>query len=130
MTLLQSNPPPPISTATVQSTPTAKFRVMLAVDSTHNFKLKERRSDRNSYTTSGVSGSEDDGPIATNERAKGGHSRNQPRPGYLRVIVGRGNHTSDGESSLPRVIENYFISNGYKYEVRGGKIDVRVQRRV
>ncbi|EFJ44740.1 hypothetical protein VOLCADRAFT_95112 [Volvox carteri f. nagariensis] len=34
----------------------------------------------------------------------------------LRVIVGKGLHSSRGEASLPRVVESYLIDKGYRYE--------------
>lgn len=42
----------------------------------------------------------------------------------LRVIVGRGVHSSEGEASLPRVVETHLAAGGYRSQRRGGAIDV------
>lgn len=38
----------------------------------------------------------------------------------LRVIVGKGLHSSGGEASLPRVVEQWLLQHGYKYIWREG----------
>lgn len=46
----------------------------------------------------------------------------------LRVIVGRGTHSSGGEASLPRAVEGRLTQLGYRY-VRGtGALDVQLWR--
>lgn len=46
----------------------------------------------------------------------------------LRVIVGKGNHSSGGEATLPRAVEHYLIDAQYKYVLRGGAIEVKLKR--
>eukprot|EP00775_Hariotina_reticulata_P004766 gene4766-5016_t len=46
----------------------------------------------------------------------------------LRVIVGKGNHSSGGEATLPRAVEHYLIDAQYKYLLRGGAIEVKLKR--
>lgn len=46
----------------------------------------------------------------------------------LRVIVGKGLHSAGGEASLPRVVEGYLLSNGYKYTPRAGQVEVQLRR--
>jgi hypothetical protein len=45
----------------------------------------------------------------------------------LRVVVGRGKHSSGGEASIPRVIENHLKAAGYRYQHRLGAIDVQIR---
>eukprot|EP00879_Flechtneria_rotunda_P019894 GHRR01020910.1.p1 GENE.GHRR01020910.1~~GHRR01020910.1.p1 ORF type:complete len:314 (+),score=103.59 GHRR01020910.1:138-944(+) len=46
----------------------------------------------------------------------------------LTVIVGKGNHSSRGEASLPRAVEGWLIDAQYKYTWKGGAIDVKLKR--
>lgn len=46
----------------------------------------------------------------------------------LRVIVGKGLHSSGGEASLPRVVEGFLLSNGYKYTPRAGHVEVQLRK--
>ncbi len=52
-----------------------------------------------------------------------------PRNGRLtlRVVVGRGLHSSGGEASIPRVVESHLAAAGLKYQARGGAIDVQLR---
>jgi hypothetical protein len=50
------------------------------------------------------------------------------RAGELRVITGRGNHSSGGEGSLGRVILNHLASRQYPHSARGGAVLVKVCR--
>lgn len=45
----------------------------------------------------------------------------------LRVIVGKGLHSSGGEASLPRVVEQWLLQHGYRYIWRGGCIGVQLK---
>jgi hypothetical protein len=45
----------------------------------------------------------------------------------LRVIVGKGLHSSGGEASLPRVVEQWLLQHGYRYVWRGGCIGVNLR---
>lgn len=45
----------------------------------------------------------------------------------LRVIVGKGLHSSGGEASLPRVVEQWLLQRGYKYVWREGFINVQLR---
>lgn len=45
----------------------------------------------------------------------------------LRVIVGKGLHSSGGEASLPRVVEQWLLRQGYKYIWREGTISVQLR---
>lgn len=45
----------------------------------------------------------------------------------LRVIVGKGLHSSGGEASLPRVVEQWLMQHGYRYIWRGGCIGVSLK---
>lgn len=45
----------------------------------------------------------------------------------LRVIVGKGLHSSGGEASLPRVVEQWLLRHGYKYIWREGCISVQLR---
>lgn len=45
----------------------------------------------------------------------------------LRVIVGKGLHSSGGEASLPRVVEQWLLQRGYKYIWREGFINVQLR---
>lgn len=44
----------------------------------------------------------------------------------LRVVVGKGLHSSGGEASIPRVVESHLAAAGMKYTARGGAIDVQL----
>jgi DNA-nicking Smr family endonuclease len=44
----------------------------------------------------------------------------------LRVIVGKGLHSSGGEASLPRVVEQWLQQHKYRYLHRGGCIGVQL----
>ncbi|KAK9817071.1 hypothetical protein WJX72_009044 [[Myrmecia] bisecta] len=46
----------------------------------------------------------------------------------LRVIVGRGNHSSEGEASLPRVVASYLTGANYRFNVKGGALDITLKR--
>ena len=50
------------------------------------------------------------------------------RAGELRVITGRGNHSSGGEGSLGRLVVNHLAGRQYMHTVRGGAVLVRVRR--
>lgn len=45
----------------------------------------------------------------------------------LRVIVGKGLHSSGGEASLPRVVEQWLLQHGYRYIWRGGCMGVQLK---
>jgi len=45
----------------------------------------------------------------------------------LRVIVGKGIHSSGGEASLPRAVEQWLLQRRYKYIWRGGCIGVQLK---
>lgn len=45
----------------------------------------------------------------------------------LRVIVGKGLHSSGGEASLPRVVEQWLLQHGHRYVWRGGCIGVKLK---
>jgi hypothetical protein len=45
----------------------------------------------------------------------------------LRVIVGKGLHSSGNEASLPRVVEQWLLQHGYRYIWRGGCIGVSLK---
>ena len=45
----------------------------------------------------------------------------------LRVIVGRGMHSSEGEASLPRVVEAHLAAAAYRSQRRGGASDVALR---
>lgn len=47
----------------------------------------------------------------------------------LRVIVGRGNHSSLGEASLPRVVADFLNRQSLHYDHVGGVINVSLQQR-
>ncbi|GIL62000.1 hypothetical protein Vafri_16328 [Volvox africanus] len=47
----------------------------------------------------------------------------------LRVIVGKGLHSSGGEASLPRVVKNFLLDRGYRFIPRAGVIEVQLRRR-
>ena len=59
----------------------------------------------------------------------GGGSAAAPRSGRptLRVVVGKGLHSSGGEASIPRVVESHLAAAGLKYTARGGAIDVQLR---
>ena len=44
----------------------------------------------------------------------------------LRVIVGKGNHSSAGEASLPRVVESHLMGSHINYSMRPGVITVNL----
>lgn len=44
----------------------------------------------------------------------------------LRVIVGRGLHSSGGEASLGRVVENQLLAAGRRFRRAGGSVLVRL----
>lgn len=45
----------------------------------------------------------------------------------LRVVVGRGAHSSGGEASIPRAVENHLKATGLRYHQRLGAIDVQLR---
>jgi hypothetical protein len=45
----------------------------------------------------------------------------------LRVIVGKGLHSSGNEAALPRVVEQWLLQHGYRYIWRGGCIGVSLK---
>ena len=55
-------------------------------------------------------------------------SRGLDRAGELRVITGRGNHSSGGEGTLGRVVVNHLLGKQYPHSVRGGAVLVKVRR--
>ncbi|KAF6254442.1 hypothetical protein COO60DRAFT_321184 [Scenedesmus sp. NREL 46B-D3] len=56
------------------------------------------------------------------------HVRQAALRQQLRVIVGKGKHSSAGEASLPRAVEQWLGDALYKYAVRPGAIDVKLKR--
>jgi hypothetical protein len=46
----------------------------------------------------------------------------------LRVIVGRGAHSSGGEASIPRAVEARLAALGYQFIMRTGALDVQLRR--
>lgn len=46
----------------------------------------------------------------------------------LRVVVGRGAHSSGGEASIPRAVEGRLAALGYRFERRTGALDVQLRR--
>lgn len=38
----------------------------------------------------------------------------------LRVVVGRGRHSSGGEASLPRAVQSSLLAAGLRHQHRGG----------
>lgn len=56
------------------------------------------------------------------------HVRQAASRQELRVIVGRGNNSSGGEASLPRVVEQWLGEQKYKFVVRSGALDVKLKR--
>lgn len=59
--------------------------------------------------------------------APGGSRGGTLHPGCLRVVVGRGAHSSGGEASIPRVVESWLAAAGHRYSLRGGSIDVHLR---
>ena len=47
--------------------------------------------------------------------------------GSLRVITGKGNHSSGGEASLGRVVANHLAGKKMSHTVQGGAIEVHVR---
>ena len=47
--------------------------------------------------------------------------------GSLRVITGKGNHSSGGEASLGRVVANHLAGQKLSHTVQGGAIEVHVR---
>lgn len=45
----------------------------------------------------------------------------------LRVIVGKGLHSSEGEPVLPRVVEQWLMHKGFKYVWRAGSLGVQLK---
>lgn len=45
----------------------------------------------------------------------------------LRVVVGRGRHSSGGEAALARVVENHLASAGRRCRHAGGSVMVRLR---
>jgi hypothetical protein len=50
-----------------------------------------------------------------------------PRRATLRVIVGRGTHSSGGEASLPRAVAGWLADAGLSHRLAGGAIDVALR---
>lgn len=50
-------------------------------------------------------------------------------PHKLRIIVGKGNHSSLGEASLPRVIAGVLSKQSLHFEHMGGIISVSLRKR-
>lgn len=46
----------------------------------------------------------------------------------LKIIVGRGNHSSGGEAVLQRSAQNHLLQRRYKFEQRGGTLIVQPKR--
>jgi hypothetical protein len=46
----------------------------------------------------------------------------------LRVIVGKGSHSTGGEPILQRSTQNHLLGKSYKYELRGGMLIVHPKR--
>ena len=53
-----------------------------------------------------------------------GQSQHHSQAAKLRVIVGRGNNSSGGEASLPRVIESHLLQRNMNYITGQGVITV------
>ncbi len=51
----------------------------------------------------------------------------EPAPAELRVIVGRGHHSSGGEAALGRVVENELAGAGRRFRRAGGSVLVRLR---
>ena len=49
------------------------------------------------------------------------------RVGTLRVITGKGNHSTGGEASLGRVVDNHLTGQNLTHTVLGGAISVHVR---
>lgn len=65
---------------------------------------------------------------ATAAAAAAGAPASRPRAGLqLRVVVGRGAHSSAGEARVPRVVENHLKAAGHRYQARVGAIDVQLR---
>ena len=47
----------------------------------------------------------------------------------LRVIVGKGSHSTGGEAILQRSVQNHLLGHHYKFEQRGGMLTVHPKRR-
>lgn len=47
----------------------------------------------------------------------------------LRVIVGKGSHSSGGEAILQRSVQNHLLGQQYKFEQRGGMLVVHPKRK-
>ena len=48
-------------------------------------------------------------------------------PAELRVVVGRGRHSSGGEAALARVVENHLAAAGRRCRHAGGSVMVRLR---
>ena len=46
----------------------------------------------------------------------------------LKVIVGKGSHSTGGEAILQRSIQNYLLGKKHKFELRGGMLLVPPRR--
>jgi DNA-nicking Smr family endonuclease len=58
-----------------------------------------------------------------------GQQQQHPQPISLHVIVGRGSHSVDGDSSLARQAEAFLQQRSYRIQWRGrGALDVRLKR--
>ena len=53
-----------------------------------------------------------------------GQAQHHSQAAKLRVIVGRGNNSSGGEASLPRVMESHLLQRNLNYIVGQGVITV------
>ncbi|KIZ04792.1 hypothetical protein MNEG_3172, partial [Monoraphidium neglectum] len=62
-------------------------------------------------------------PAPTGSAAAGHPTRGRA----LRVIVGRGNHSSGGEASLPRAVAAWLDDAGLRHRLVGGSIEVAVR---
>jgi hypothetical protein len=60
--------------------------------------------------------------------SSGGAGSRGPPPRHLRVVVGRGVHSSGGEASLPRVVEGHLRAAGRRFQQRAGALDVALPR--
>ncbi len=49
------------------------------------------------------------------------------RAGSLRVITGKGNHSTGGEASLGRVVTNHLTGQKIAHTVQGGAVVVHVR---
>ena len=49
------------------------------------------------------------------------------RAGSLRVITGKGNHSTGGEASLGRVVTNHLAGQKVAHTVQGGAVMVHVR---